>query len=640
MRPFLIGLALFSHSLFLVANNNSENAQPAKAVEFPKEAQWLNCSYPLRLQDFNQRFLMLNFWTSGSTLCTAQIHELNRLHTAHKNLDIIIVHSGKYTNENNAETLRQFIIEHDISFPVISDTAFALWSDYNISAWPTNLLIDPEQQVVFKSEGAHFNGEISTIISGYEGNTRISGSHGRSEINNFEQGLLVFPKFVEADGEISLFISEYRGHRIVKKDINGIFELAIGSGYAGFEDGTANLAMLHSPTGLAYNMADSVLYIADTGNDAIRKYDLKNDRVTTVLGNGQRALSPPKSISGTNHGLNQPHGLTLMEDELYIAMTGWNQIWKYNTKTGLAEPVTGTGETGFEDGRNHKAKLAEPYDITHDLDGVIYFTDLQSNAIRMLKRSKTSTLTGSGIFEFGDIDGRSSEARMSGPAGITFHNNMLYVTDQFNHKIKAVNPYNGRVETLLGSGNAGYSNGAGAAVAFHLPTGLTVLRDHLYIADTYNHVLRQFDFDGSTTTMEFRNKGQIPLMVLNEYQVLETDTIVIPEGSVRIEMVFELDSLYQLIPDAPQTAMVTTRNPLITEDPDGINPLINTVGFNLENNNTYQHFMAEIGMMYHHIERPEVAYFRTFTLMFQIETSVDAPADQVVTVPVPRLSAR
>lgn len=642
MRNLLLIVGLASY-LSMYAQQKpvaDEPSNTATAIEFPEDVRWLNTPYPLSLKNFDQRFLMLNFWTSSSSLCLAQLEKLKQLQAVHKNLDIVIVHSGKYEAERNSESLRKYIIENEIPFPVINDSAFSIWEAYQIEVWPTNLLINPEQQIVYQSEGVALEGDISTYIQLYSGDTRSSGGHGGSEINNFEQGLSLFPEFVESDGELSLFISERRAHRIVQADINGIFERAIGSGYQGFEDGYSTTAKFSFPGGLAYHPVDSILYISDAGNHAIRKYDLKNDQVTTILGNGHKASTPPEFIAGTNHGLNHPNGLLLVDNDLYIAMTGWNQIWKMSTQTFEAEPVAGSGETGFEDGKGDKATLAEPFDLAFDGDGSIYFTDQQSNAVRMLKKNKVTTLTGAGIFEFGDIDGKSSEARMSGPAGITFYNDLLYVVDQFNHKIKTVDPNAGRVETLLGSGETGFSGGAENQVSFHHPSDLVVLRNQLFITDTYNQLLRRYDFEnGTTRPYDFENKDQIPLKAINEFQVFETDTIHIPEGMVHIEMVFELDSLYRLISGAPQSAVVTTRNPAILEDPNGINPLTNSINFSLENDNSFQHFFAEVTLMYFHEQYPDIPYYRTFTLMVMLQTDNEAPAQQVVVVGVPKLSA-
>lgn len=641
MRILLI-LMFISHGIFAQQQKpvpQTDSTQSgARAVEFPADATWLNTPSPLSLKHFKGKFILLNFWTSSSALCSAQLKELKELQKNHRELEVIIVHCGKYDAERITENVRLTVIEHGIPFPVVNDSAFTLWRDYGVDAWPTNILINPDHTIVLKSEGASIKGDVGAHIELYSGNTQKGGSPISSEISRFQQGLLVFPKFIESDGHFSLFISEFRGHRIIQTDFNNTFEHFIGTGKEGFRDGEINSAQFSFPGGMAFHPLDSMLYIADTGNDVIRRYDLKKGIVTTILGNGGRSFEIPEMVVEKSHPLNQPTGLTLIGNDLYIAMTGWNQIWKLDTQSGMAVPVAGSGAFGFEDGKDLESVLAEPFGMTHDPDGTIYFTERQSGAIRTYNKGKVSTLTGAGVFDFGDVDGKPKTARLQGPAGIEYHNGALYVADQFNHKIKSIDPNNGRTATFLGSGQRGYQNGSENAMAFYHPSGLTVLRDQLFITDTYNQVVRRYDLNnGSISPYDFQNKDQMQFRAINEFQVLETDTILIAPGKSNLTLVFELDSLWKLVPDAPQSAVVITRNPAIIEDPDGINTYSQSINFTIDNTGAFQHFIADISLIYAHNSDLQLQYFRTFTLMVLLKTEDDAPADQTAIFEVPSI---
>lgn len=614
----------------------AEKQETARAIEFPDSLNWLNASHQLSLDDFQGKFLLLSFWTSSSALSIAQLKTLKDLNEQHSNLEVVIVHSGKYEAERKTENIRQAVIEHDIPFPVINDSAFTLWRDYGVSVWPTNILINPTRDIVMQSEGVEIVGDISANIQLYEGATKAGGSPSGSELSKYEQGLLVMPSFVESDGSFSLFISESRGHRIVQTDFNQTFERAIGTGKEGWKDGDMRNAHFSFPHGTAFDPIDSVLYIADTGNDVIRKCDLKSGMVSTVLGNGSRSTEIPEMVVESSHSLNQPIGLELMGNDLYIAMTGWNQIWKYDTESGMAVPVAGSGEFGFEDGKDLDSKLAEPYDITRDPDGVLYFTERQSSAVRTFKKGKVNTLVGAGVFESGDETGRSSKALLQGPSGIEYFEEMLYVSDQYNHKIKTVDPFNGRVETFLGSGEQGYRNGVENRVQFNHPSGLTVLRDQLFIADKYNQVIRQYDFaHNHISSYDFSNKDQMQFHPVNPYQVYETDTILIPKGESTLTLFFELDSLWELTSDALQSAIVATREPGIIEDVNGINPETQGISFELENHGARKHFVAEVNLIYQHSEQEDLKYYRSFSLMVNMRTDEEAPSNQEASFQVP-----
>ncbi len=80
---------------------------------------------------------------------------------------------------------------------------------------------------------------------------------------------------------------------------------------------------------------------------------------------------------------------------------------------------------------------------------------------------------------------------------MTYYRNKLYVADTYNHKIKRVLTLTRSVQTVLGTGEAGYLDGPGKAATFSEPSGLSFGNGKLYIADTNNHQIRVADLDAS-----------------------------------------------------------------------------------------------------------------------------------------------
>ena len=112
------------------------------------------------------------------------------------------------------------------------------------------------------------------------------------------------------------------------------------------------------------------------------------------------------------------------------------------------------------------------------------------------------TLVGTGLFDFGDVDGIGDEVRLQHPIGINARDGAVYVADSYNHKIKRLFPAERRVEGWLGSGEHGLEDGAGSAALFDEPGGVSVAGDRLYVADTNNHVVRVVDLHtGAVQTM-------------------------------------------------------------------------------------------------------------------------------------------
>ncbi|TVR40226.1 MAG: hypothetical protein EA392_04355 [Cryomorphaceae bacterium] len=608
-------------------------------VEFPyDDVDWLNSPQRIRRAALNGKFVLLSFWAMSSELCLTQLDWMNQLKKEHRSLETIIVHSPKYPAERDTSFLRDAIIKHNIQFPVLNDQNFFLWDEYMIEAWPTHLLFNPEGELVMRWQGAKPGADFSDFISRYEGRVVSTGSFYSSELGKFQQGLMAFPTFIENDGVIFLFVSDTRGNRIHKVDVNGIVEETIGIGKEGWTDGSYMSAKFKGPRGMAYHKSDSALYIADTGNNLIRRYDLRKQMVSTVLGNGLRSFEIPDTIIGSSHGLNQPTDITIVDDLLYITMTGWNQIWKYNLITGIAEPHAGTGKFGFEDGKLEASLLAEPYGITHDNDGVIYFTERQSSAVRSLTRNRVVTITGKGVFEYGDVDGKSKEALLQAPAGITYHAKKLYVADQFNNKIKEIDPGSGRVETLIGTGDRGYRNGSGLRAILNKPTGLTFLRDKMYFSDTYNHNLRVFNPERDfVRPFEFENKFEMSFQAVNNTQLLELDTIYVPRGESGITLQFELGGNWYIEENAPNEVIITQRNIGVQPDDDGFNRELGQIRLEIENYGALTHFFADVSLFYRPVDNEQLIFHRTFTVMVHVRMDEEAPPEQNVLFIVPPL---
>jgi NHL repeat len=133
--------------------------------------------------------------------------------------------------------------------------------------------------------------------------------------------------------------------------------------------------------------------------------------------------------------------------------------------------------------------------------------DSETSAIRAVSlgiNSTVKTIVGEGLFEFGDKDGIGKEqVRLQHPLGVTYHDNILYVADTYDHKIKKVGPATATATTYLGSGKPGRRDGK--EPEFYEPGGLSLATGKLYIADTNNHAIRVADLaTGEVSTLALR----------------------------------------------------------------------------------------------------------------------------------------
>jgi hypothetical protein len=93
------------------------------------------------------------------------------------------------------------------------------------------------------------------------------------------------------------------------------------------------------------------------------------------------------------------------------------------------------------------------------------------------------TIVGRGLFVFGDCDGDSETARLQHPLGVALAADgaTLYVSDTYNHKLKAIDLRSGQAHTLA------VVDREGRPFDFAEPAGLSATPTHLFVADVNHH---------------------------------------------------------------------------------------------------------------------------------------------------------
>jgi DNA-binding CsgD family transcriptional regulator len=159
-----------------------------------------------------------------------------------------------------------------------------------------------------------------------------------------------------------------------------------GNGQAGFsgDTGPATGAQLNRPGGLAVD-GQGNLYIADSGNNRIRKVDV-NGTINTVAGSGKYYGDSGDGGPATSARLSFPFGIAVARDgTIYIADTGNNRLREV-TPAGVIVPLAGTGTAGFagDGGLAGRAQLAAPEGIGLDGKGDLYVADTVNLRIRVV----------------------------------------------------------------------------------------------------------------------------------------------------------------------------------------------------------------------------------------------------------------
>jgi len=561
-------------TLVAIAVDDMNLGPKIRAPEFPRDVTWLN-SGTLTIAGLKGKILLLDFWTYCCINCMHIIPDLKRLETKYKDeLVVIGMHSAKFYNEKDTENIRQAILRYGIQHPVINDRNFEVWQEYEARAWPTVALIDPDGYLVGVTTGEGIYESLDRLIAGLVKDYDARGALNhqplqiKPEIDNLTiDSQLAFPGKIVADEKSGrLFITDSNNNRILIVAANGEVIKVIGSGAIGFEDGDFSTARFFHPQGLCYDAGNDLVYVADTENHAIRRVNLKSERVETIAGTGQQARLYNEEGIGRQVALNSPWDLILIGDALYIAMAGSHQIWILDTKTLEARVFVGSGRENIIDGPRKVAALAQPSGITTD-GQYLYWVDSEASGVRRFRLNgpdAVETIIGVGLFDFGDIDGRYPQARLQHPIGITWHNGFIYVADTYNHKIKRIDPQSKEAITVVGTGKHGHIDGPALSAELYEPNGLCFLGGKMYITNTNNHRIRVYD---STTNMVSTLKlGGLerPSVTAKDLfigEIKRLPPVEISKSIKSLTLKIELPAGMKINPQAPFRLEVVSSNP-------------------------------------------------------------------------------
>jgi sugar lactone lactonase YvrE len=305
-----------------------------------------------------------------------------------------------------------------------------------------------------------------------------------------------------------------------------------GDGIAGTIDGVGTRARFSEPFGIA-TAPDGTIFVADAGQAHLIRRVAPDGRVSTVAGGGRGF----RDGVATSAAFSTPSGIALAPDgTLYVADTG-NHAIRRITPDGSVSTLAGDGTPGYVDGPAHQARFNGPIGIAVAADGRILVTDTYNDRIRLIDLDGIVT-TLAGAEQPGADDGVGGGASFDTPTGLAFDaRNILYVADTGNSIVRvvdmdgrvttptwaygdgffrplamAVGPDNelyvadegGRIVAIgtdgpgasapirtLAGGGVGFRDGAGATAQFRRPSGVALLRSgQLVIADAANALIR------------------------------------------------------------------------------------------------------------------------------------------------------
>jgi len=333
-------------------------------------------------------------------------------------------------------------------------------------------------------------GEIYTVAGGNYGDLGDGGLAVDAELSNLSA--------VAVDGNGNLYIADTGNNKIRKVDaVTKQISTVAGSGgydYSG-DGGSALSAQLRSPSGVAVDDTGHV-YIADKYNNRIRKVDTSG-KISTIAGTGGNDYSGDNGPA-VEAELSNPGGVAVDGNgNLYIADTGNSRIRKI-AADGTITTVAGVSDYGTYSGDGGPAVDADlngPSALAIDSAGNLYIADTENSRIRKVDTNGIiSTVAGSSGDGYSGDGTPAVNAQLNEPEGVAVDGSgNLYIADTDNNRIRKVSA-NGKIITIAGTGNGGYSgdDGSGMLAELNGPAGLAMdSSGTLYIADKYNYAVRK-----------------------------------------------------------------------------------------------------------------------------------------------------
>lgn len=314
---------------------------------------------------------------------------------------------------------------------------------------------------------------------------------------------LYLPTSLTEDGAGDMYIADSLHNMIRKVDTTQTVSTIAGNGAPGYsgDNGPAASSMLSTPSGVAMDGAGN-LYIADTGNNVIREIVLAGSQATPlirtiagtgVMGNG--GDGGPATVAS----LNQPLGVTVdAAGDLYIADTGNNRIRRVDAKTGIISNIAGSpnGTAGYLGDKFQAASalLNGPDTVAFDRSGNMYIPDSLNNVVRIVYVGGIiDTFAGGGTTPIA-YGPSPTEAVLNLPTSVAVDPAQnIYIADTQSEAIRKVYAGGAYFDTFTELGTAGdFFNGTTYQAPLGGPEGMIFDgKGNLIFADAFNNRIRE-----------------------------------------------------------------------------------------------------------------------------------------------------
>jgi len=351
-------------------------------------------------------------------------------------------------------------------------------------------------------------GELPTTTgAGTSGVTTYYPGDTDSSTRTHATALVDHPKGISYDASLGVLVLADDGNDRIRSIVDNTWvTTTIGGASSGFTDGAVGAAGFSNPQGVGFDSAGNA-YVADSGNNSIRKVD-SSGNVTTLAGQSGNTGGFADG-SGTAALFNNPSGLVVDAGTgyVYVADTGNNSIRRIDA-SGNVTTIAGSTTAGAADGSGSGASFNAPTALALDGQGHLYVADTGNNTVRQLTLAGDAVVTVAGLA--GVAGSRDTTTGFAGlfraPRGIAVSGSVVYVADTGNNTLRQVKLASagglGTVTTVAGTvGIAGNADGS-TGTSFNQPVGLALDGSgNIFVADQNNQTIREVTPAGVVSTV-------------------------------------------------------------------------------------------------------------------------------------------
>jgi len=156
----IVALGVASGAIYFTQGSKEESKKnPATELEEAPKEGFLAPQFALydlsgnlvRLRDFREKVVLLNFWATWCSPCRREIPSLDRLYQMRKNegFEIVAVNAER----TSVSQVASFAEKYQMSFPILLNPQKDVGSKYRVRAIPTSFLLDKNGVIRWKIVG-------------------------------------------------------------------------------------------------------------------------------------------------------------------------------------------------------------------------------------------------------------------------------------------------------------------------------------------------------------------------------------------------------------------------------------------------------------------------------------------------------